>query len=217
KENRCGRNYPTKNDSIKKLFGKSEDRRGKVVLESTMMKKGHLKIKTNSQAQESECDDDDIPSPKEINICVSRQKISMKDWVKDLDLDDDKAVSDSESVEGCHAKCFGLFRRDKGIEGKIVPKSENYLKITAKPEPRKLNVGERLIKEPTMSCDNDGQIETTLVEELHTLIPNEESPVTATIWKNQSKVDKIENDQETVKKLARELPEDQQDIPMEIV
>ncbi|CAG8704804.1 904_t:CDS:2, partial [Acaulospora morrowiae] len=36
------------------LFGKSEDRRGKVVPESTMMKKGHLRTKTNSQAQESD-------------------------------------------------------------------------------------------------------------------------------------------------------------------
>ncbi|CAG8617822.1 12183_t:CDS:2 [Acaulospora morrowiae] len=111
------------------LFGKSENRRGKVVPESTMMKKSHLRTKTNSQAQESECDDDDIPLPKEINICISRQKISMKNQVKNLDLDNDEAVSDSESVEGCHAKCFGLFRRDKGIEGKIVPKNYNVVTV----------------------------------------------------------------------------------------
>ncbi|CAG8725315.1 5339_t:CDS:1 [Acaulospora morrowiae] len=105
------------------LFEKSENRKGKIVPESTIMKKSHLRTKMNSQAQEFECDDDDIPLSKKMNACVSKQKISMKDWVKDLDSNDDEAESDSESVAGYHVKCFDLFGKYKSTKKKNVPKS----------------------------------------------------------------------------------------------
>ncbi|CAG8669317.1 15752_t:CDS:1, partial [Acaulospora morrowiae] len=98
------------------------------------------------------------------------------------------------------------------------------------------DVDECLIEEPIILCNSvqgeeikkvemgsklrnvqNGQIEMTLVEELDILILNKKLPVIATTLKNQDRTDEIENDQKTVKELAKELPEDQQGIPMEIV
>ncbi|CAG8660481.1 4359_t:CDS:2, partial [Acaulospora morrowiae] len=91
------------------LFRKSENRKGKVVPESKMMRKGYPRTRMNSPAQESECDDDDIPSPKKMNDPV---------------LNDDETGSDSESVE---EDCT-----------KSGPIQGSYLRTNSKPEPRKL-------------------------------------------------------------------------------
>ncbi|CAG8522920.1 15700_t:CDS:2 [Acaulospora morrowiae] len=93
-----GKNCPMKNNYIRKLFGKSENRKGKVVLEFMIIKEDHLRTKTNSQVQESECNDNDISLSKKMNACVSKQKISIKNPVKDLDLNNNEAKSDSESL-----------------------------------------------------------------------------------------------------------------------
>ncbi|CAG8577582.1 2732_t:CDS:2 [Acaulospora morrowiae] len=120
----------------------NEDRKGKVVPESTMMKKGYLRTKMNSQVQGSECDDDDMPSLKRMSIYVIKQKPNIKGRVKDLDLNDNKAESDSKNVKDYYAKCFGLFGEDKSTKGKIAPKSgpvqESYPRVNVKFEPRKL-------------------------------------------------------------------------------
>ncbi|CAG8554156.1 18305_t:CDS:2 [Acaulospora morrowiae] len=69
-------------------------------------------------------------------------------------------------------------------------------------------------QEPIISHDNiqnrqNEQIEITLVKEPDVLIMNKELSITATTQKNQDRTNKIENNQETKKELAREFSEDQ--------
>ncbi|CAG8699792.1 12332_t:CDS:2, partial [Acaulospora morrowiae] len=171
KEGCCSKNCSMKNSSIRKVprptkaqfssdegdseseeercqyrrhwvFGKSENRKGKVVPESKMMRKGYPRIRMNSPAPESGCDDDDIPS-LEINGCVSKRRSSMEGRVKDLVSNGDETESNSESVEeGRQVKRLGFFGKDMGTKGKIAPKprpiQEGYPRINLKPEPRKL-------------------------------------------------------------------------------
>ncbi|CAG8552366.1 7598_t:CDS:2 [Acaulospora morrowiae] len=142
------------------LFEKSENKKGKVVPESTMMKKGYLKTKVNSQAQESDIESHPIVS--DVDERLIEEPIMSRDSVQEEEIEKVETGSKLRNVQ-------------------------------------------------------NGQIKTTLVEEPDTLILNEELPVIATTRRNQDRTDEIENDQETVKELARELPEDQQGVPIEIV
>ncbi|CAG8446174.1 17686_t:CDS:1 [Acaulospora morrowiae] len=111
------------------LFEKSEDRKRNIMPEFMMIKKGYLRTKMNSQAQGSECNNDNMPLSKRISVCVIKQKPNIKSQVKNLDSNDDEAESDSKSVEGYHAKCFSLFEKDKGTKERLHQSQDWYRRV----------------------------------------------------------------------------------------